>query len=121
MVTYKLLMGLLTLTALIEWEAVHDHGVWTSIQEPEDPERDLISTAKFYSVYGQEAVFNILDLFKTLSGAAHFKQILSVHQKIAFSRIIHVADSAQLIVEEGFPDSSNLRVAGQSVHKIGIV
>jgi len=51
-------------------------------------------------------------LFKAFSGTSYFKQVLFVHQKIAFGWIIYVADSAQLIVEEGLPDGSNLRVVG---------
>ena len=51
-------------------------------------------------------------MFKALSGPSHFEQVLFVHQEIAFGWIIHIVHSAQLIVEEGFPDGSNLRVAG---------
>ncbi len=44
-----------------------------SIQEPEQPKRNLISTAELHSIYSQETVFNILNLFKALSWAAYFK------------------------------------------------
>ena len=51
------------------------------IQESEKPERNLVTATELDTVNSQETVLDILNLIKTLFGAAHLEQIVVIYKE----------------------------------------
>ena len=54
-----------------------------SIQEAEEPERDLVADADFDRVVHDVTVWNVLDLLEGLAFAADFEKVLAIHQAVS--------------------------------------
>ena len=91
------------------------------IQKTKQPQWNLVSSAELDIIYCKITVRDIFDLIERFVCSANLNEYIVVYLEVSGLGIVHFRRSADLIVKEGLPDSSYLRIPIECIHKIRIV
>ena len=92
-----------------------------SIEETENPQWDTIAISDFDIINSEIAVGHIFNLLKRLAMATNLNRVNIINQEVTVAAEGQLMATEQLIGEECLSDSSDIDVARQGVHQVGVL